>query len=77
MAVEAYNEMNERYTFIQAQKKDLNEAKASLLATIQEIDDTAKEKFMAAFISVSENFIHVFRSLFNEEDSCDLDPLRP
>jgi chromosome segregation protein len=80
MAVEAYNEMNERYTFIQAQKKDLNEAKASLLATIQEIDDTAKEKFMTAFISVRENFIHVFRSLFNEEDSCDLiltDPQHP
>ncbi|MES2275811.1 MAG: chromosome segregation protein SMC [Bacteroidota bacterium] len=80
MAVEAYSEMNERYTFIQAQKKDLIEAKASLLATIQEIDDTAKEKFMAAFISVRENFIHVFRSLFNEEDSCDLiltDPQHP
>lgn len=80
MAVEAYNEMNERYTFIQAQKKDLSEAKASLLATIQEIDDTAKEKFMHAFIMVRENFIKVFRSLFNEEDSCDLiltDPSHP
>ncbi|GAA4313871.1 chromosome segregation protein SMC [Mucilaginibacter gynuensis] len=80
MAVEAYNEMNERYTFIQSQKKDLAEAKASLLATIQEIDDTAKEKFMSAFIMVRENFIKVFRSLFNEEDSCDLvltDPQRP
>jgi len=80
MAVEAYNEMNERHTFIQTQKKDLAEAKASLLATIQEIDDTAKEKFMSAFIMVRENFIKVFRSLFNEEDSCDLilsDPDRP
>jgi len=80
MAVEAYNEMNERYQFIQAQKKDLAEAKASLLATIQEIDDTAKEKFMAAFTTVRDNFITVFRSLFNEEDSCDLiltDPQRP
>ncbi|WP_461452022.1 chromosome segregation protein SMC [Mucilaginibacter sp.] len=80
MAVEAYNEMNERYQFIQAQKKDLAEAKASLLATIQEIDDTAKEKFMSAFIMVRENFIKVFRSLFNEEDSCDLvltDPDKP
>src|SRR6202012_3312875 len=46
MAVEAYNEMSERYAFIQAQKKDLSDAKASLLATIQEIDDTAREKFM-------------------------------
>jgi chromosome segregation protein len=80
MAVEAYNEMNERYQFIQTQKKDLAEAKASLLATIQEIDDTAKEKFMAAFTTVRDNFITVFRSLFNEEDSCDLiltDPQRP
>ncbi|XHR98320.1 chromosome segregation protein SMC [Mucilaginibacter sp. UC70_90] len=80
MAVEAYSEMNERYTFIQAQKKDLSEAKASLLATIQEIDDTAKDKFMTAFIMVRENFIKVFRSLFNEEDSCDLiltDPEHP
>jgi chromosome segregation protein len=80
MAVEAYNEMNERYEFIQNQKKDLAEAKASLMATIQEIDDTAKEKFMTAFTLVRENFIKVFRSLFNEEDSCDLiltDPQRP
>jgi chromosome segregation protein len=80
LAVEAYNEMNERYTFIQAQKKDLSDAKASLLATIQEIDDTAKEKFMSSFILVRENFIKVFRSLFNEEDSCDLilsDPENP
>lgn len=80
MAVEAYQEMNERYEFIQNQKKDLAEAKASLMATIQEIDDTAKEKFMLAFTLVRENFIKVFRSLFNEEDSCDLilsDPQNP
>ncbi|NCD71759.1 chromosome segregation protein SMC [Mucilaginibacter agri] len=80
MAIEAYNEMDERYQFINAQKKDLLEAKSSLLATIQEIDDTAREKFMAAFIMVRENFIKVFRSLFNEEDSCDLiltDPNQP
>lgn len=80
MAVEAYKEMDERYQFIQAQKKDLGEAKASLLTTIQEIDDTAKEKFMSSFIGIRENFIKVFRSLFNEEDSCDLvltDPQNP
>jgi chromosome segregation protein len=72
MAMEAYKEMEERYTFIQAQKKDLSEAKASLLQTIKEIDDTAKEKFMVAFTHVRENFMRVFRSLFNEEDNCDL-----
>ncbi len=80
MAMEAYQEMSERYTFIQTQKKDLLDAKESLLETIKEIDDTAKAKFMEAFTQVREHFIHVFRSLFNEEDSCDLvlsDPENP
>ncbi len=80
MAMEAYQEMNERYHFIQAQKKDLMDAKESLLETIKEIDDTAKAKFMEAFTQVREHFIEVFRSLFNEEDSCDLvlsDPENP
>ncbi len=72
MAMEAFREMNERYTFIMNQKKDLTAAKDSLLATIKEIDDTAREKFMDSFYKVRENFIRVFRSLFNEEDSCDL-----
>ena len=80
LALEAYEEMNKRYEFIQAQKKDLGEAKASLLTTIKEIDDTARDKFMQSFSDVRENFIKVFRSLFNEEDSCDLilaDPANP
>ncbi|HEY1024566.1 MAG TPA: chromosome segregation protein SMC [Sphingobacteriaceae bacterium] len=80
MAMEAYQEMNQRYTFIQDQKKDLLLSKTSLLETIREIDDTAKDKFMDAFNDVRENFITVFRSLFNEEDSCDLilsDPANP
>ncbi|TKB96047.1 chromosome segregation protein SMC [Pedobacter cryophilus] len=72
MAMEAYKEMEDRYTFIQNQKKDLTEAKLSLMQTIKEIDDTAKEKFMTAFVMVRENFMKVFRSLFNDEDSCDL-----
>lgn len=72
MAMEAFKEMEERYVFIQNQKKDLNSAKTDLLQTIKEIDDTAKEKFMQAFTQAREHFIVVFRSLFNEEDSCDL-----
>lgn len=72
MAIEAYNEIKERYDFITAQKQDLVNAKESLLNTINEIDATAKEKFTEAFNSIRENFIHVFRSLFSEEDKCDL-----
>ncbi len=72
MALEGYKEMDERYNFIKSQKTDLIAAKTNLLQTIQEIDDTAKEKFMEAFLKAREHFISVFRSLFNEEDSCDL-----
>jgi chromosome segregation protein len=80
MAKEAYDEITERFDFITKEKNDLVAAKDSLLSTIQEIDDSANDKFMNAFTSVRENFIRVFRSLFNEEDSCDLilsDPKNP
>ncbi|PST83849.1 chromosome segregation protein SMC [Pedobacter yulinensis] len=72
MAMEAFQEMSERFEFIQTQKKDLLSAKNDLLQTIKEIDDTAREKFMQAFTQAREHFINVFRSLFNEEDNCDL-----
>ncbi|WP_231561707.1 AAA family ATPase [Sphingobacterium sp. T2] len=72
MAKEAYDEIQQRYEFINKEKNDLLEAKESLMTTIKEIDDTANEKFMNAFNTVRENFIKVFRSLFNQEDSCDL-----
>lgn len=72
MAVEAYNEMKERYDFIIVQRKDLDDAKHSLLTTIKEIDDTARIQFTDAFSRVRESFISVFRTLFSEEDQCDL-----
>lgn len=72
MAMEAYQEMDDRCQFIQKERNDLIDAKATLLKTIQEIDINAKEKFMDAFVKVRENFKIVFRSLFNEEDTCDL-----
>jgi chromosome segregation protein len=72
MAVEAYDEMQKRHEFITAQKEDLAKAKESLVATMTEIENTAKEKFMEAFLQVRENFQSVFRSLFTPDDTCDL-----
>ncbi len=72
MAVETFREMSKRHTFIKDQKADLEEAKRSLLETVSKIDSTAQERFVTVFSEVRENFISVFRSLFNEEDSCDL-----
>lgn len=80
MAMEAYNEIKERYDFIQVQRNDLFEAKNSLLTTISEIDAVAKENFLQSFDEIRENFIKVFRSLFTDEDKCDLkltDPDNP
>jgi len=72
MAIQAFEEMKTRYDFIRTQREDLLEAKKSLLTTIQEIDETARKKFDDAFVQIRENFKMVFRSLFNEEDDCDL-----
>ncbi|WP_339924769.1 chromosome segregation protein SMC [uncultured Cyclobacterium sp.] len=72
MAMEAYDEIKERHTFITTQKDDLIKAKESLMSTIQEIDQVAKETFTDAFEKIKINFVKVFRSLFTEEDDCDL-----
>lgn len=72
MALEQYKEIKERYDFIIAEKTDLLNAKEALLKTINEIDETAKTVFMEAFTQVRANFIRVFRSLFTDDDTCDL-----
>ena len=72
MAMEAYQEIQKRYEFITTQKQDLINAKESLLATIAEIDLVAKNTFLDAFEKIKGNFVKVFRSLFTEEDDCDL-----
>jgi chromosome segregation protein len=80
LAVEAYNEMKERYDNINVQRKDILEAKDSLMDTMKEIEQTATGQFMEAFEKVRESFIEVFRSLFTEDDTCDLillDPANP
>jgi chromosome segregation protein len=80
LAVDAFNEMKQRYDNINIQRKDILEAKDSLMDTIKEIESTATHQFMDAFTKVRENFIEVFRSLFTEDDTCDLvllDPSNP
>ncbi|MFY0653277.1 MAG: chromosome segregation protein SMC [Cyclobacteriaceae bacterium] len=77
MAMEAYEEIKERHDFITTQKEDLIKAKESLLSTIDEIDLVARETFMDAFEKIKANFIEVFRSLFTDEDQCDLKLTNP
>ena len=72
LAMEAYKEIKERHEFITKEREDLLEAKDSLLKTIEEIDIVAKESFLNSFEKIKSNFKTVFRSLFTDDDDCDL-----
>lgn len=70
--MDAYEEIQKRHAFITSQKDDLEKAKESLLTTIGEIETVAKATFLEAFEQIKINFIGVFRSLFTDQDDCDL-----
>ena len=71
-AIEAFQEMRKRYEFILEQKNDLVTAKDSLMQTIQEVEATANQKFLETFNLVRDNFQKVFKTLFTDDDQCDL-----
>ena len=71
-AIEAFEEMKKRYDFIVEQKDDLVNAKQSLIQTIAEVETTANQKFLETFNNVRDNFQKVFKTLFTEDDQCDL-----
>lgn len=77
MAVQAYEEMEERKTNIETQRDDILSAKEQLIETIKEIESTATIKFLDAFEAVRKHFKTVFRSLFTQDDTCDLILLNP
>lgn len=77
MAIEAHEEIKTRYDNINNQRQDVLTAKESLLTTISEIESTATGQFLESFDKVRENFIEVFRSLFTDDDTCDLVLINP
>ena len=77
LAVEAYDEMKERYDSIKTQRDDVQKAKEDLMETIKEIEETATAQFLDSFNKARLYFIDVFRSLFTEDDNCDLLLLNP
>ncbi|TAE32739.1 MAG: chromosome segregation protein SMC [Candidatus Kapaibacterium sp.] len=72
LAIEEYDRENERLLFMEAQLKDLQESEHTLKQTIQEINQTAQKQFFDIFERVRTNFIHIFKTLFNEGDEADL-----
>jgi chromosome segregation protein len=72
LAVEAYDEIKQRFDLIETQRNDIMLAKTNLLSTIAEIDHNAKSRFMQTFDQVRTHFAEVFRHLFTEDDFCDI-----
>ncbi len=63
-AIEEYDRVNERYTFLKEQKDDLQEAKDTLFQVIGEMDEEMKKRFETTFTNIRAHFHDVFRSLF-------------
>jgi chromosome segregation protein len=64
LALRELDELEERSTFLTAQRKDLVEALRALDTTIREIDETCTERFVATFQQVNEVFTETFSNLF-------------
>ena len=64
-SIKEYNEVNERYTFLNSQKEDLIKAQKSLKQVIIELENTMKQQFIESFKEINGNFSIIFNELFN------------
>jgi chromosome segregation protein len=65
VAIEEYEELEQRHTFLTQQQDDLVKAKQQLLEMIKKINKTTSELFLTTFANVNENFHQMFRELFD------------
>jgi len=63
-AIEEYQELEERHTFLTGQKADLEDSLNSLQQAIQRINRTTRKRFAETFQQVNEKFKEVFPRLF-------------
>jgi len=64
LAIEEYEELKQRFDFLQTQQKDLDDARNSLLETIRKVNRTTKGLFEETFNRVQETFQDYFQTLF-------------
>jgi len=64
LALEEYEEANERYTFLTAQVADLRSAAQSLQELIRELDATMQANFESVFGAVAREFANTFQIMF-------------
>lgn len=63
-AVEDYQLLDERYTFLKKQEEDILQAKAQLDQLVNELTLVMRQQFSENFAKINENFQLVFRELF-------------
>ena len=63
-AISQYDEVNERLTFLNAQKEDLVHSKNLLLDTINNMDDEVKTRFQVTFNAIRDSFKQTFTQMF-------------
>jgi chromosome segregation protein len=64
MAIEQYEELEQRHTFLTTQRKDLVDSIAQTGEAIRRIDETSKARFREAFTAINQNFQRTFGTLF-------------
>ncbi|MSO55704.1 MAG: chromosome segregation protein SMC [Acidobacteria bacterium] len=64
MAIDQFDELETRHTFLSTQRKDLVDSIQSTGDTIKKIDETSKQRFREAFMVIRENFQGTFSTLF-------------
>ncbi len=64
MAIEQFDELETRHTFLTVQRQDLRESIAATGQAIKQIDETSKERFREAFGVINANFQETFAVLF-------------
>ncbi|MGM8211784.1 chromosome segregation protein SMC [Virgibacillus sp. W0430] len=63
-AIEEYERISKRYTFLTTQEEDLVRAKETLFTVISEMDEEMEQLFSATFTKIKAEFSHVFQQLF-------------
>jgi len=63
-AIQEYDELEERYKFLEQQNNDLINGKAELMEAIARINKTTKELFSETFEKIRVNFLEMFTQLF-------------
>ena len=64
MAIEQFDELETRHTFLTKERKDLVDSIAQTSEAIKRIDETTRQRFSEAFAAINLNFQETFSTLF-------------